>query len=178
MRGKEGKSVYWPCSRSQPFELALAGFTHASTKAVAGRPPMATTRLPQQAASSSPANDTETAYSTMPSYPSRPQSARPMSARSQNVPQRNPNQSMYASTFNARDDNPEIYAKAMQFLKSEPTPNYTLISEWGDSLRKANDSEWRKKFFMSIYTSANEDVVDTAYEKENNDKKDKAFYEW
>lgn len=146
---------------------------------------MATTRWqqqqpPQQPASSSPANDA--AHTTMPSYPSRPQSARPTSARSQSVPrgesQKNPNQSMYASTFNARDDNPELYAKAMQFLKSEPTPNYTLISEWGDSLRKANDTEWRKKFFKSIYTSANEDVVDTAYEKANNDKKDKAFYEW
>ncbi|KAG1674204.1 hypothetical protein FOA52_013824 [Chlamydomonas sp. UWO 241] len=91
---------------------------------------------------------------------------------------RNPNQTDYQATFGARAEYPELYERAIALLKSEPVPNYTHISEWGDTLRKANDPEWRKKFMQSTYNAGNDDAVDPSTVKAVEAAKEKAFFAW
>mmetsp|Transcript_23489 Transcript_23489/g.51554 ORF Transcript_23489/g.51554 Transcript_23489/m.51554 type:complete len:728 (-) Transcript_23489:764-2947(-) len=90
--------------------------------------------------------------------------------------QKSPVVTTYQMAFHVQEDNPELYARALENARADPVPNYSLISDWGDTLKRGVDEVWRQKFMKSTYTSSNEDVVK---EVTNFDVlKEQAFFEW
>ncbi|GAX76536.1 hypothetical protein CEUSTIGMA_g3982.t1 [Chlamydomonas eustigma] len=98
-----------------------------------------------------------------------------------NVPppavQKSPNVSVYHSTYNMRQDYPELYSQAVESTKSQPVPNFNFISDWGDSLKRGNDPEWREKFMKSAYTAANNDTY-PSFVTDFDATKERKYFEW
>uniref|UniRef100_A0A7S3VIK8 Uncharacterized protein n=1 Tax=Dunaliella tertiolecta TaxID=3047 RepID=A0A7S3VIK8_DUNTE len=90
--------------------------------------------------------------------------------------ERAPETTTYHMSYHLAQDYPELYAKARESTRSSPAPNKTLISDWGDSLKQADDSEWRKDNYYSEYTKTNAEVH--PHRSMTDEAKEHAFYKW
>ncbi len=65
----------------------------------------------------------------------------------------------------------------MELTRSKPVPNFTFVSDWGDSLKKGSDPVWREKFMKSTYAAANEDTY-PSFVTDFDSTKERMFFEW
>jgi hypothetical protein len=49
--------------------------------------------------------------------------------------QQSPEITTYQMAYHLKQMYPELYDQAVSSTRAAPAPNYTLISEWGDSLK-------------------------------------------
>ncbi|KAF5829746.1 hypothetical protein DUNSADRAFT_15548 [Dunaliella salina] len=50
--------------------------------------------------------------------------------------ERAPDTTTYKMSYQLAQEYPELYAKAREATRSDPAPNKTLVSDWGDSLKQ------------------------------------------
>lgn len=86
-----------------------------------------------------------------------------------------PDVTTYQESFNLRNDFPDLYAQALADTKADAVPNYTLISEWGESLRAGAD-EAHKLHTRTTYGITNDEVVkqQTGFEQ----VKEREHFKW
>ncbi|GFH19371.1 uncharacterized protein HaLaN_16311 [Haematococcus lacustris] len=53
---------------------------------------------------------------------------------------------------------PRLYAGMRASTRAHPTSNTSMKSEYGDMRKAGDDSEWRSRFFRSMYTAVNNQV--------------------
>ncbi|KAG2451867.1 hypothetical protein HYH02_003643 [Chlamydomonas schloesseri] len=81
----------------------------------------------------------------------------------------------YAESYNLRSMYPEVYDQALRETKADPVPNYTLISEWGDSL-KAGVSDAHKLYMCTTYNRTNDEVC--KLETTTDQVREQEFFKW
>eukprot|EP00198_Chlamydomonas_reinhardtii_P008874 XP_001698211.1 flagellar associated protein [Chlamydomonas reinhardtii] len=86
-----------------------------------------------------------------------------------------PDVTTYGESYNLRSMYPEIYDQALRETKADAVPNYTLISEWGDSL-KAGTSDAHKLYMRTTYNTTNDEVckLETTTDK----VREQEFFKW
>ncbi|KAG2441694.1 hypothetical protein HXX76_003310 [Chlamydomonas incerta] len=86
-----------------------------------------------------------------------------------------PDVTTYGESYNLRSMYPDIYDQALRETKADAVPNYTLISEWGDSL-KAGASDAHKLYMRTTYNTTNDEVckLETTTDK----VREQEFFKW
>jgi hypothetical protein len=97
--------------------------------------------------------------------------------RSNQEVQKSPVCTTYHSGYNFRDDHPEMYQQAVDSTRSKPVPNFTFVSDWGDSLKRGSDPVWRERFMKSTYTAANNDTY-PHFVTDFDATKERTFFDW
>ncbi|KAJ9514803.1 hypothetical protein QJQ45_028477 [Haematococcus lacustris] len=64
----------------------------------------------------------------------------------------------YQMAYHLGQWHPRLYASMRASTRAHPTSNTSMKSEYGDMRKAGDDSEWRSRFFRSMYTAVNNQV--------------------